>query len=211
MGGNYILTAKNCESNRYYRHKFPKGFAIVHPQQWEEKLPSAFHLPEVCRQIYTETATLAYKLNIFVINNFQLDAFEKNRWIQKRLPAQRNAITAIAPQKPVLNEFLDGDMSFLQTFPNLEYIEITPETFSRATNGDDPVVLRGRVAKMLITREEKEQWLLERIRKLDGDGIEVKFGDEALEFGKVYNEWELSSNEEDYDGEDDDDEYLATF
>jgi hypothetical protein len=185
MGGNYILTAKQCALNRYYRLKFPKGFAIVHPQQPEEKLPSAFHLPEVCRQIYSETATLAYKLNIFVINNFHWDAFERYRWIRKRLPAQRNAITAIAPQESVLWEFLDSDMSFLDTFPNLEYIEITPETFCRATR-DEPVVLRGLVDKVLVTREEKQQWLLERIRKLDGDGIEVKFGGEALIFSKIY-------------------------
>jgi hypothetical protein len=124
MGGNYIEVPGDYDTN-------PKGNAISNPT-WPEYVPlSAFHLPEVCRQIYPETAVLAYKLNIFVIG---IGVGRSNKkWIRKLLPAQRDAITAIAPTE----EFLDDDIcgtykkSMKDTFPNLEFIEVTESAFSR--------------------------------------------------------------------------------
>lgn len=36
------------------------------PDRKIKKLKTAFHLPEVCRRIYFETATLGYSMNTFV-------------------------------------------------------------------------------------------------------------------------------------------------
>jgi hypothetical protein len=50
---------------------------------------SAFHLPEVCRQIYAETATLAYSTNTFLIGPYTSD------WIRALSLTQRRAITRV--------------------------------------------------------------------------------------------------------------------
>jgi hypothetical protein len=80
MGGNYIEVPGDYDTN-------PKGNAISNPT-WPEYVPlSLFHLPEVCRQIYSETAVLAYRLNIFVIS---ISIGCSNRkWIKKLLPELR--------------------------------------------------------------------------------------------------------------------------
>jgi hypothetical protein len=53
----------------------------------------AFHLPEVCRQVYIETATLSYSTNIFLVGSESLLC--KN-WARKEiLLAQRDAITKV--------------------------------------------------------------------------------------------------------------------
>jgi hypothetical protein len=48
-------------------------------------------LPPVCRQIYVETATLAYSTNTFVVPR----GASQTKWIEALLPAQRNAITKV--------------------------------------------------------------------------------------------------------------------
>ena len=53
--------------------KILRGWAYTYadPEQRTSYRPlkSALHLPETCRQIYNETATLAYRLNVFVLNS----------------------------------------------------------------------------------------------------------------------------------------------
>jgi len=52
--------------------KLLRGWAYTYadPEQrtYYRPLKSALHLPETCHQIYNETATLAYRLNVFVLN-----------------------------------------------------------------------------------------------------------------------------------------------
>jgi hypothetical protein len=53
----------------------------------------AFHLPEVCRQVYIETATLAYSSNIFLANR---DALSCKNWAREKFSlAQRDAIARV--------------------------------------------------------------------------------------------------------------------
>jgi hypothetical protein len=68
------------------------------------KQPSAFHRPEVCRQVYSETATLAYKLNMFILGASQVLS---PNWATMLLPAQREAITRIEPEPRYLMLLVD--------------------------------------------------------------------------------------------------------
>jgi hypothetical protein len=64
----------------------------------------AFHLPEVCRQIYVEAATLAYSSNIFTVDR---RFFLLKNWARTSLlPAQRDAIAAVELDKDVLRDYL---------------------------------------------------------------------------------------------------------
>jgi hypothetical protein len=127
-----------------------------------------------------ETAVLAYKLNIFVIG---IGISRSNKkWIRKLLPAQRDAITAIAPTE----ESLDDDIcatynkSMKDTFPNLEFIEVTESAFSRVMCYG--TICRG--TEDFSTPEEWEKWVIGRIQKKEGDDIEIDFGD-VVEIPKV--------------------------
>jgi hypothetical protein len=74
---------------------------------------SAFHLPEVCRQIYAETATLAYSTNTFLLCSH--DPFWLP-WIRALSLTQREAITSIELRD--LYEYL-RDFRFRQSVASL--------------------------------------------------------------------------------------------
>jgi hypothetical protein len=70
---------------------------------------SAFRLPAVSRQIYIETATLAYSLNIFRAN---VDLFHFNNWASSHLMmAQRDAVTAVEMDEELLRKHMNMDSS----------------------------------------------------------------------------------------------------
>jgi hypothetical protein len=56
--------------------------------QWSPD--NRFALPRVCRQLYSETATLAYTHNVFSITSLSF-----KRWREQLNPAQRDAITTL--------------------------------------------------------------------------------------------------------------------
>jgi hypothetical protein len=62
---------------------------------------AAFHLPEVCRQIYIETAMLSYSSNIFLVGEESLMC--KNWAKGEILLAQRDAITRVELGLNILN------------------------------------------------------------------------------------------------------------
>jgi hypothetical protein len=62
---------------------------------------SAFHLPEVCRQVYAETATLAYSTNTFLLSP------SGSGWIRTLSLTQRRAITRVELSS-YLPEYLAG-------------------------------------------------------------------------------------------------------
>ena len=68
---------------------------------YPEPVASAVRLPEVCRQIYSETALTLYKENIFLIQ--ELQCF---RSLKKLNEAQRSAITALEASPDCLVEIL---------------------------------------------------------------------------------------------------------
>ena len=56
------------------------------------KQPSAFHLPEVCRQTYAEVGTLAYSTNTFLVRS---RAPKWVKWVKRLMPAERDAIASV--------------------------------------------------------------------------------------------------------------------
>jgi hypothetical protein len=75
----------------------------AHPDEIREL---AISLPRVCRQIYAETATLIYSENCFAFRNEPA----MNKWLDKRLVAQREAIRwMILPCRVYTRRVFDGD------------------------------------------------------------------------------------------------------
>ncbi|KAH5409330.1 hypothetical protein HBI46_172550 [Parastagonospora nodorum] len=66
----------------------------------------AISLPRVCRQIYAETATLIYSENCFAFQN----ETAMNKWLDKRLIAQREAIRwMLLPYRVYERQIFDGN------------------------------------------------------------------------------------------------------
>jgi hypothetical protein len=82
-----------------------------------------FCLPPVCRQIYVETATLAFSTNTFMVPR----GASRTKWIEALLPAQRNAITKVHVYYPW--NFTDDDKDYPSLkesgLRNLTHVEVT--------------------------------------------------------------------------------------
>lgn len=110
------------------------GFFTGNARQYEN-VTSAFRLPEVCRQVYSETSLMAYSQSTFT---FDFDSLRLCHHLKELKPAQKQAITSIeldplaVHRYTVLNyEFYDFDVlgSFWKPlkkmyFPNLKKIII---------------------------------------------------------------------------------------
>ncbi|KAH6638321.1 hypothetical protein C7974DRAFT_411751 [Boeremia exigua] len=93
----YTLTSK-VRLKMYFnsvRRYSRSGFSTRPPRSAVRQL--GMRLPEVCRQIYSETATLVYRKNTF---SFAVELGMRT-WLKKRLPAQLEAIERL--------ELLEGD------------------------------------------------------------------------------------------------------
>ena len=92
------------------------------------KQKSAFHLPEVCRQIYSETATLAYSINTFLLS--RRGEHPEGGWAKKLTAGQRNAISSVQMNNEDLEPFLRTNREPLteKVFPNLKRIWVTEAT-----------------------------------------------------------------------------------
>jgi hypothetical protein len=99
-------------------HRFTKGGAVAvkydgaiasrHQRTADRCCPfrrlGAFHLPEVCRQIYIDTSTLSYSSNIFLVGR---ESLVHNNWARKKIMlAQRDAITRLECSEDLLDEQL---------------------------------------------------------------------------------------------------------
>jgi hypothetical protein len=137
---------------------------------------AAFHLPEVCRQIYSETAILAYKSNAFQIG------FLHGPWIERLLPAQRDVITSVQPTTLVAEAYSGSAMSqareFLREplrsrFPNLARIEITHEA-------EKEIIFRNACRmdpKGERSPQEMQEQIAQIVKKKEGEDVEVFFQD----------------------------------
>lgn len=75
-------TANDDYDVQRHHHELPES----------SKVPTAFHLPEVSHQIYSETALLAYSKNTFFLTG---SFWYYKTWATRLRPAQRNAITSV--------------------------------------------------------------------------------------------------------------------
>ncbi|KAF1360417.1 hypothetical protein EJ07DRAFT_154871 [Lizonia empirigonia] len=103
-----------------------ENFDDVYASRSVTRVPLAFRLPEVCRQIYSETALTAYRENTFV--------FDETHWPYKNaktqlIAAQRRAITSIEPDPLTFVDMmlLSGyrEEIRLKRLPNVETVFVT--------------------------------------------------------------------------------------
>jgi hypothetical protein len=143
--------------------KFFLGEDDILPRNDATRLPSAFHLPEVSRQIYAETATLGYKLNRFIVS---IEHLNYKNCATGLLPAYRKAIIQIEPDPEYLQYLANPRCRplKLRTFPGLSSIIISDAAMTY-------IAIRRRPGP----RQELRDWIEAAIRTNHGDDIEVIF------------------------------------
>jgi hypothetical protein len=168
MGGDYVEVPGDSDTH-------PTGSAVSHPR-WPTTRPfSAFHLPEVCRQIYAETAILGYKHNTFVVG-YGIGRTTKT-WASKLLQVQKEAIASLAPTDMFLETYISNmyRKSLREHFPGLRHVEV----------GAGCVDLCRRFMSAHLDPEKKmttEDWqelIAKKINEKEGTDIEVAFGEKA--------------------------------
>ena len=195
MGGNYAR-GTSCSKRRLDN----KGGACLDNCIESESLPAAFHLPEVSRQVYSETATLAYQSNIWVIRAMK-PCGKYVYGFTNLLPAQRNAITSVAPTNDCLSfslgyGYFPGSMRI--NFPNIKRIHLTAlgvDTIRRDKWSDNRF---WNDEDQKRTRKQWEELITARLKKEVGDDIEV-----IIEKGEESGPLRASESEDEQDEEDD--------
>lgn len=154
MGYQYVTIPKNKkEKGRAVRIDSDK--TIV------EEVPSAFHLPEVCRQIYSEAALLGFKLNTFLISHWSSYSDLGRRQI---FLGQRECITTVRlmPDSFFRTRF-QGKSLRNNGFPNLTRVEASLDLVDRVDRQPHtdtiglPVEQRGYILREAIERFERQR------------------------------------------------------
>lgn len=145
-----------------------------------KKLRSAFHLPEVCRSIYRETAVLGYALNDFVFVGEVLKLFGRKNgpdgamqaWAMERIPAQLNAIKSIRPHWMDMLDYIhkDNTQALNQVYPGLERVFVPKRTVSAEANAPE----RGDPVRKLRRQQAKTR-IANVVQELEGDIVEAVF------------------------------------
>ncbi|KAJ4287356.1 beta transducin [Kalmusia sp. IMI 367209] len=141
---------------------------------------TAFHLAEVCRQVYAETATLGYATNQFAfVGEVEVKSGREDGpdgalegWCKELLPAQRNAVTNIRPHWHDLQDFLsDCNLrTFKQLFPELKSLRVP----SRAVNCEAKWPHRGDPMRRHLRQQAKEK-IAAMIRRQEGKDVQAAF------------------------------------
>lgn len=116
---------------------------------------SAFHLPEVCRQIYAETALTSYRENIFLCDSLSIS---RTSHMSRLIVAQRRAITTVEFHPRVLWYIIDLEEDKLPrrittVLPNVRSFSITKLAMEYV-----------RLRRMRNRREPRESWSQEQWR-----------------------------------------------
>ena len=136
---------------------------------------SAFRLPEVCRQIYSETATLTYSGCVFQLQAENMEASEFfGHWVGSLLPAQKEVVADVGLSEMFMESYLFEDpMSFRKGLAGLERVHL---------RDCDLDVLRfmctechDELSEEVVTAEDFKAWVRERVAEMEGDGVEVVF------------------------------------
>lgn len=134
-----------------------------------KRLPAAFHLPEVCRQIYSEAALTAYQQSIFLFN----DPFQRSNTVLNRLmPVQRRAINSVgigvARIYAFMTEHWPRVVPMTDKLPNLEYILVPASVPNCAC-------FETLFQALQIHVDEWEYVVMRRLREVHGDKINIEF------------------------------------
>jgi hypothetical protein len=165
MGRNYINgSRKNGNKGRASTLANPRCNIVL----------SAFHLPEVCRQVYSETVLLAYKHNVITVDCDILDPGW--HWPKILLPAQRNAVTSVLLVDNLPHTYLAKEKDHTQNllrayFPNMKSIEVPDHELE--------VIIEHRRSsprgtEALVTHRDWRYWLVQKLKEKEGNDIEVK-------------------------------------
>jgi hypothetical protein len=134
----------------------------------------AFHLPEVCRQVYIETSTLAYSSNIFLVGDESLLC---KSWATKMiLLAQRDAISRVELKPCLLGERLLKDYEPIyplrrRGFRNLTHIHVSFHTQKRLMK--EAIYWVSDYAK--TDTSKLLAWCEAKLKKTEGSDIVVVF------------------------------------
>jgi hypothetical protein len=142
------------------------------------KVLLAFHLPEVCRQLYAETAVLAYTLNTFIVDSHFLDY---NTWASKLMPAQRNSIKYVVASQ----DFFSHHASDQHTLSlkhrahgplrNLCHIRIRRDARNQFLGDRSVAYLSNQDLTQDQTQEQWKAWTVRKLKEIEGEEVEVEF------------------------------------
>ncbi|KAF2821700.1 hypothetical protein CC86DRAFT_426049 [Ophiobolus disseminans] len=155
-----VLQRANCGS----RLGKLKGGArsTAHNGRMEKEL-SALHLSETCRQIYSETATMAYELNIFhigVIHDMNVSLPHLSQF-----PALKNAISKVEISEVISVWYNYRKMPLIRKhFPAMTQLSIRIDEVSRAS-----ITAAGRGPEL--------DFFVEKLRELEGLNFDIVWMD----------------------------------
>lgn len=137
------------------------------------KLPAAFRLPEVCRQVYAETVLVSYSVSTFY---FLEEYLSRNGAVQCLMAAQRQAISFVQIDPHCLGSYMGSGFRILEkpltsVLPNLKVILVS-------TVAIEYVRFYGRVCSASVGQDTDEEWrrrVAERLTYVHGDGIMIEF------------------------------------
>jgi hypothetical protein len=145
-----------------------------------DKVPLAFCLPEVCRQIYSETAVLAYTLNTFIIDS---SFCTSDTWASKLLPAQRNSIKYILLPASFSSYHILDD--YAPAFKRRAYAPLQNLRHIRTSyNAWVPFLLERHpiISACLgypdLAQDQWKPWIMKRLKEKEGEDVEIEFEEE---------------------------------
>lgn len=146
------------------------------------KEPSTFHLPRVCRQIYSETALLSYKANTFVLDH---KYYPRSNLIFRLLAVQRREITTIQPTPNLLHSMvwyepadLRKKKGLLKALPNVRTLVVSTRALRRVQQSVATYRWFGSPGERGC-RDEWRAWLVGHMGKYVKVGIKLVFEDET--------------------------------
>lgn len=141
--------------------------------------PVAFHLPEVCRQIYVETSLTSYSQNTFYL---QSEPWYSSGQLGRLTAAQRGAIKTLQLDPSLLFEHLDPCAIRIVIrgllagwLPGLETFVVTGAAVAYmkcCTEYHTPVGENS-------ANKNWKSWITQKLKYVHGSNIEVRFEDET--------------------------------
>lgn len=160
----------------------PKGFWAMSDHLREPtKIPSAFHLPETCRQIYSETALSAYSHSTFT---FGREFLNSRNGITRLKAVQRKAIKSVELSPDATAHCVETkDLRFIKPlkrtyFPNLGTFVVGRLAFELVQRWGVEGMLSFNGANQLPkSQAEWKTCITQKFKEEEGDDIEVVFKD----------------------------------
>jgi hypothetical protein len=146
-----------------------------------DKVLIAFHLPGVCRQLYAETAVLAYTLNTFTVDS---EFLNYNTWASKLVPAQRNSIKYVVVSQDFLSYHVSDQPTLslkrrsydpLRDLCHIRIPRDAREQFLRDRSNSMYAYLSNQDLPQDQTEEQWKAWTVRKLKEIEGEEVEVEF------------------------------------